>query len=634
MWRGSIISRNGALQLLLLVDYILDWARDKYRNDIIAELRLLASGDNDTASALYVDSDIFSTLQVDPRNYFDDQSSQSDGVYTAVSLQKAFNYDSSSGVVRHAKFVDSRFCAILITKDNVQLLLRSTAPSHVRKLCNDIIYHVSKEFVVEASDIDDLELHWTGTRHPGWAYRHQRQSPYYTDLSFCTYLDAKWHIVYELTIIAVALDAWTDIVLASSINESKKEALIQLSIPKITVHDTLFHAVRRLQAGSPAQILLSAINRLSVSLGIKKENGDVTIEPDLGHARDIFHFIYCSAKRGILEPQEPFMRFSKKLNQQDRLDIYDGQLFHADPHVSDEGCVLVTGTCVPPDEDRLRRNICVYLTTGDSQKPSNQNLSLIIKNAYETCDVYHTTRNHGLKPKPNLSWYNRDHVWNLKNTYGVHSQSFGFLRLLQKLGGKAPVTQGSPRASSESGRLQYKRNLAPWQDSRSAPTYCEQRRFVLYKIFSQEIAYWRSVAENRQAEGESCCSCCAKVGSVDICRSCQKILNSPNYYTWMKRCLRGEAAFELLKPSAEEMESRLDYFQQCPGISARWMFRGPKKGLDDDDWASLLDFYPRLNEPFEDIQQLAIQWKYYETYCRNQKHISEFGSESGDSVSP
>lgn len=52
VWRGSILTLDGALQLLLLVDYVFDWARDIYREDIIRSLRILASGDNDTASTL------------------------------------------------------------------------------------------------------------------------------------------------------------------------------------------------------------------------------------------------------------------------------------------------------------------------------------------------------------------------------------------------------------------------------------------------------------------------------------------------------------------------------------------------------------------------------------------------------
>lgn len=65
IWSGTIITRNGALQLLLLVDYNFDWARDVYRDDIIRELRVLAACNNDAARVFYKDPDIFSTIPVD-----------------------------------------------------------------------------------------------------------------------------------------------------------------------------------------------------------------------------------------------------------------------------------------------------------------------------------------------------------------------------------------------------------------------------------------------------------------------------------------------------------------------------------------------------------------------------------------
>lgn len=35
LWKGSIDSRDEALQLLLILDHIFDWARDQYRPSIL-----------------------------------------------------------------------------------------------------------------------------------------------------------------------------------------------------------------------------------------------------------------------------------------------------------------------------------------------------------------------------------------------------------------------------------------------------------------------------------------------------------------------------------------------------------------------------------------------------------------------
>jgi hypothetical protein len=52
---------HGALQLILIMDYILDWARDMYRNAIIRSLHTLKGTRSGTLT--YRDSDIVSTME-------------------------------------------------------------------------------------------------------------------------------------------------------------------------------------------------------------------------------------------------------------------------------------------------------------------------------------------------------------------------------------------------------------------------------------------------------------------------------------------------------------------------------------------------------------------------------------------
>jgi hypothetical protein len=54
---------------LLLVDHIFDWARDVYQEDIIKELKVLSSGENNRASLVCTNTDIFSTRQVELLEY-------------------------------------------------------------------------------------------------------------------------------------------------------------------------------------------------------------------------------------------------------------------------------------------------------------------------------------------------------------------------------------------------------------------------------------------------------------------------------------------------------------------------------------------------------------------------------------
>lgn len=56
LWSGDIDSARGALQLLLLVDYICDWGRDKFRESTIRSLAALSGSDREGT----VESEIFS----------------------------------------------------------------------------------------------------------------------------------------------------------------------------------------------------------------------------------------------------------------------------------------------------------------------------------------------------------------------------------------------------------------------------------------------------------------------------------------------------------------------------------------------------------------------------------------------
>ena len=60
LWDGCILFRDGALQLLLILDYIFDRARDIHRPSILKRLKALAVGQPYDAISLTNDSDNFS----------------------------------------------------------------------------------------------------------------------------------------------------------------------------------------------------------------------------------------------------------------------------------------------------------------------------------------------------------------------------------------------------------------------------------------------------------------------------------------------------------------------------------------------------------------------------------------------
>jgi hypothetical protein len=85
LWSGSIHTPDFALQLLLLIGYVFDWARDSYREDIIDELRVLASRGNDPIRCLDTDTDLSPASHFAPSEQFSPRGGddESEGYITA-----------------------------------------------------------------------------------------------------------------------------------------------------------------------------------------------------------------------------------------------------------------------------------------------------------------------------------------------------------------------------------------------------------------------------------------------------------------------------------------------------------------------------------------------------------------------
>ncbi|KAJ4303245.1 hypothetical protein N0V90_002138 [Kalmusia sp. IMI 367209] len=621
IWSGSIITRDGALQLLLLIDYIFDWARDVYREDVIRELRVLATGYNDAASEFYTDHDIFSTVPVDTLDHTGVPTGEGEDLQASLSLQASFTEaDARTGVIRHASLIESSYCCVFVTRDNVKTLLNSVPQPKLVGLCRKVLNHMRDACSVELSALDAVEQQWTGSAR--LSSRQLMGTKFYTVMSFSTYISSSWHLVRELFAIAIAEDAWEDIIVASKLKQGRGKAR-----PPVTLQDldgaALLNTIKRLQAGSPSQVLYSAISRRSLKLG-DSIGGKPRLTMDDGEFRRIVHSVYVSFKKGNLEPQEPFLRISRRLDQQHLLDIDVEPHFRAVPEASENGCVLLTATCYPEvDANRSKSEFCAYLTSGTPRLPPRQELADIVVNAFETRDVYHTTRSHWssvLAPfKPPDDYYRG--AWNIEDTYGVYTKGFGFLAFVTALSSRIPVTQGSSRAPGESGSQLYERNFSPWRDSRLLYRDRKARMFILYKLFSREMRFWRNVARERKAQGMSCCECCAAIGEEDVCNACTDVLFDDGRYTWFKLCLKGEEPFTVAPLEGLDLQRRL-HSSENHELSLReyiWNRRHDGPTDDDGDWAWNLDFHTKLEEPFDDMMDLFGQWREYVNFCNKSK---------------
>lgn len=85
VWCGFVLILDGVLQFLFFVDYVFDWVRDVYCDEIISMFWIFVFGDNDVVSVLYVDLNIFFICFIDQFElYFFVEEDENYKVYVLV----------------------------------------------------------------------------------------------------------------------------------------------------------------------------------------------------------------------------------------------------------------------------------------------------------------------------------------------------------------------------------------------------------------------------------------------------------------------------------------------------------------------------------------------------------------------
>jgi hypothetical protein len=400
------------------VDYVFEWAREIYREDILKELRVLSSGNNENASLVYSESGISSNLQIFGGHIPAPPTVEANNnYYQPLATFQAL--DEPYGVVRHAAFIQSRFCCLFVTGDNVMTLLKSIPPQTVRILARRVLTRVSKNSVlIDIDTLYSIEEKWTGrVRSP----RPFNQSKFYTAITFTTYLTPVWEQVRELHAIAVAEEAYEPILTAAKFHRGQADNLKQ-TVSKTDNCRGLVEAIVGLRTSSSRSTLLAAIKRLALRISSPWLDKPDETEYDDGDLRDVVQYIYKTFKKGTLEPQEPFLRVSDCFERQ-QPNKHERKVFHAFEglDVSADGCVLIYAK--PHNHEAGRRklsSICAYFTDGVPIAPNKASLGMVIKNTFENHDVYHTTSHNGTcNIRYNRKKASEKTPWNLEGTQGV-----------------------------------------------------------------------------------------------------------------------------------------------------------------------------------------------------------------------
>ncbi|KAG5744247.1 hypothetical protein H9Q70_013048 [Fusarium xylarioides] len=159
LWSGEVDSLDNALRLLLIIDYIADWARDIYREGIARSLYKLASSDS---TSLAQDEDIFS-LAGNVADWISANPDGDDPGKCAAYEDPLHELDCKEGVLRDARFIRTQLTGLLITAENLDEFLRTgKTDEEARKLTTSLLGSIADPFQVKGNVLNELETSWAG----------------------------------------------------------------------------------------------------------------------------------------------------------------------------------------------------------------------------------------------------------------------------------------------------------------------------------------------------------------------------------------------------------------------------------------------------------------------------------------
>ena len=274
--------QDDALQLLLIVDYIFDWARDVYRPSLLKQLRSIVTGETCDQISQVSDSDIFSMrrkvsdwVQAAPSTIY---GLEADENFTDPSIELDHPApltmpipNTRLGTIRSASLVDSRLVGLYITEDNVVGLLQSAGGlaqdvTKSRKVARTMVNFLTQWDVLSLTghDIDCIEQVWTGEVRARNAI--QSTATFYTMIEFTTYMTPFWETVREITFLAVSEQAFGILVEYADF-KIHHSGIEDFSKYVHTCSDVVLReALGCLRSGSAKQILIGAVTCTAIAL--------------------------------------------------------------------------------------------------------------------------------------------------------------------------------------------------------------------------------------------------------------------------------------------------------------------------------------------------------------------------------
>jgi hypothetical protein len=280
---GDLMTQEGALRLILIFDYIADWARDSFRTSVLRQLTYLATGIRfgkvKLGPDIYTISDskaiTFKGPLASPDVETDETAKDDDSDSVGATEHSNVNFlhipTSEYGVIRPMNTAMFRWTGLCITEDNVDTYL----PRHLACLhdgtgkplstrARALLDHITKGddmLVIAAADMGDLEKLWTGSESSRF-YTYNKPSEaelFFVRLQYRCFIDDSWGIVRELAYLAISPPAMAELISQAS-SQPKVPGLHSMSARScVSSGATLRKTIDCLRAGSPWQVLRSAL---------------------------------------------------------------------------------------------------------------------------------------------------------------------------------------------------------------------------------------------------------------------------------------------------------------------------------------------------------------------------------------
>lgn len=218
------MTREDALHLILIFDYITDWTKESYRPSVLKQFASLATGqdfdkvtlDSDSRVILQSKPVLLLTASAHQDVQMEKEAERSDSESVPAEEHPNVNFlhmpTSKYGTFRPINTAVFRCTGLRITEDNITDFMPSGLGDQIIGACfRELLHQITRWkdiLVATAADLGDLEVLWTGGGPSGFhSYDRKSDVEFYVRFQYRCYIDLSWRTIRELSYLAVSPSA-------------------------------------------------------------------------------------------------------------------------------------------------------------------------------------------------------------------------------------------------------------------------------------------------------------------------------------------------------------------------------------------------------------------------------------------